>query len=83
MDWPVLAPVPAEDRRRLVARLGRRDAESIPDGQTRMVERELPVAERGTSMPRVAEGLLLEFGDDGEMVRWPDAVHRGGAGQAG
>jgi CRP-like cAMP-binding protein len=24
MDWPVLAPVPAEDRRRLVARLGRR-----------------------------------------------------------
>jgi CRP/FNR family transcriptional regulator, cyclic AMP receptor protein len=24
MDWPVLAPIPAEDRRRLVARLGRR-----------------------------------------------------------
>ena len=24
MDWPVLAPVPAEDRRRLVAGLGRR-----------------------------------------------------------
>jgi CRP-like cAMP-binding protein len=24
MDWPVLAPVPAEDRRRLIARLGRR-----------------------------------------------------------
>src|SRR6478609_3237215 len=27
--------------------------------------------------------LLLEFGDDGEMIRWPDAVHRGGSAQPG
>src|SRR6266496_3970532 len=30
---------------------------------------------------RPDSGLLLEFGDDGEMIRWPDAVHRGGAAQ--
>src|SRR4249920_3009036 len=27
--------------------------------------------------------LLLEFGDDGEMIRRPDVVHWGGAGQPG
>jgi hypothetical protein len=26
-------------------------------------------------------GLLLQVGHDGEMIRWPDAVDRAGAGQ--
>ena len=25
--------------------------------------------------------LVLQIGDDGEMIGWPDAVHRGGPGQ--
>src|SRR5215469_151862 len=41
-----------------------------------------------SSMPTAALGgdaetLRLELGHDGEMIRWPDAVHRCGAGQAG
>jgi uncharacterized protein (DUF488 family) len=28
-----------------------------------------------------AGALFLEIGDDGEMIGWPDAVHRGGTGQ--
>src|SRR5262249_52337318 len=36
---------------------------------------------RSPSPEAARPALLLEFGDHGEMIRWPDTVHRGGAAQ--